>query len=287
MSETHLISPEEIEKRKAQRKPRVIKDHTEEEVVERETKIEGNKFVNTAGKVRINFETLGRFDIPKTLHFDDYTGQHVLDITMSSEENFVENLLTIMQELMQEKENYNIGDMLPQEFIEAMVGIKQKFNTPLHEHRWLCDCQLDDDNKEPQTLNIDLRELNYVSILEADEKLKEFFKPYFEKISDEQFLQYLKTKYGDEEEVINVEDYDRDIELNKVRLEEPILQNVGDDTFKFRFARMKDIITAQKIVDNKYAVDIKKIEMKKPHGVKKLELEISKEKEMSVIQTKK
>ena len=50
---------------------------------------------------------------------------------------------------------------------------------------------------------------------------------------------------------------------------------------------MKDIITAQKIIDKKYAVEIKRIEMKKSHGVKKAELEIEKEKEMNVIQTKK
>jgi len=287
--ETSLISPDEIEKRRAERKPRtqVLKDHSiEEEEVIVETPTEGEKFINTAGLVKINFETLGRFDIPRTLHFDDYSGKHVVDITMSNEENFVETLLTIMQELIQE-ENVNIGDMLPQEFIEAMIGMKIKFNTPMHEHRWLCDCQMDEDNKQPQTSNIDLQKLNYLCILESDETLKEFYKPYFETCTDEQFLDYLEKKYGDEEEVINVQDYDRDVELGKVKIEEPISQTVGEDIFKFRFTRMKDIITAQKIIDDKYAVAIKKIEMQKPHGVKKTELEISKEKEMRKVQTDK
>jgi len=288
--ETSLISPEEIEKRRAERKPRtqVLKDHNiEEEEIIVETPTEGEKFINTAGLVKINFETLGRFDTPRTLHFDDYTGQHVLDITMSNEENFVENLLTIMQDLMKEGDKFNIGDMLPQEFIEAMVGIKIKFNTPMHDHRWLCDCQMNDENKEPQKVGLDLREITYTSILEADEKLKEFYKPYFESCTEEQFLTYLEMKYGDEEEVINVEDYDRDIELSKVKIEEPISQTVGEDIFKFRFTRMKDIIMAQKIVDDKYAVEIKKIEMKKTHGVKKIELDLDKEKEMQKVQTSK
>ena len=287
--ETSLISPEEIEKRRTERKPRtqVLKDHSTEEEVIVETPTEGEKFINTAGLVKINFETLGRFDIPRTLHFDDYSGKHVVDITMSNEENFVETLLTIMQELVQEKDQVNIGDMLPQEFIEAMIGMKIKFNTPTHEHKWLCDCQMGEDNKQPQTANIDLQKLNYLCILESDETLKEFYKPYFESCTDEQFLDYLEKKYGDEEEVINVQDYDRNVELSKVKVEEPISQTVGEDIFKFRFTRMKDIITAQKIIDDKYAVAIKKIEMQKPHGVKKVELEVSKEKEMQKVQTDK
>lgn len=288
--ETHLLSPEEIEKRRAIRQPRttVMRDHSEEipEIIEKKREDE-KYFLNTAGAVKINFETLGRFDIPRTLHFNDYSGQHVLDITMSNDENFVENLLTIMQELMVENDKYNVGDMLPQEFLEAMVGIKIKFNTPHHEHRWICDCQLQDDNKEAQIYKIDLRELNYTSILESDEKIREYYKPFFDECSNEEFLQFLELKYGDEEEVINWQDYDREEELKKMKVKEPMSQKIGEDIFKFRFTRMKDIITAQKIIDKKYAVDIKKIEMKKTHGVKKAELELNKEKEMSEIQTSK
>lgn len=283
-----LLSPNEITKRQVRKSQRIVENKEEEKAV-KEVAVEGDKFVNTAGKVRINFETLGRFDIPKTLHFDDYSGAHVVDISMSNEENFVETLLTIMQDLMQENDKYNIGDMLPQEFLEAMVGVKIKFNTPNHDHKWLCDCQMNETNKDPHSMMIDLRKLNYVSILESDNKLKEYFKPYFENITDERFQNYLELKYGDEEEVINFQDYDKNEELDKIKLEEPITQIVGEqkDIYKFRFTRMKDIITAQKIVDKKYAVDIKKIEMKKTHGVKKIELDLEKDKEMQRIQTKK
>jgi hypothetical protein len=249
-----LLSPQEVAERKARSvqpmKPTI--DLTTGVIAE-----------NNASKVKIDYETMGRFSIPESLYFEDWDTEDINNLTLCNEENIFETLVNIMNKNVKDQ-NFRVEDMLLEEFLETMIGIKSSFDTPIHIHRWVCTCQKDVDNKEMivHEHTIDLRTINYISVLEADEKLKEYYKRIFESMTREQFAEFAIMKYG-EEMKDRVADYTIEEELKTSTIKEPIKQSVNGKLYEFRLMRVGDLLLAQKEADKKYIYQLKVVNSKK------------------------
>lgn len=287
-----FLSPEEISK-KRERKGKTIIEHKDEEETtpsKSDSKYDDGamKFFKRGGKVQVNFETLGRFDIPAKMYFKDYSTEHVTDLTLCNEDNLFETIIAILEETKNEDCPVSIGEALIEEFMEIMIGTKQFFSDANHEHRWLCDCQRGKEDNELQinTTIIDLNTLQYKSIEEADQILRDMSREQFISFTDEEFADYLTRKYEDEYSG-NVTDYDREKEVNAIRIKEPISQNIDGHIYKFRFTRIKDLLRAKQLAEKQFSGKIKMIQNKKVHGVGMEALKEQKEKELEKIQKEK
>lgn len=283
MTEKTFLSPEEVAKRRG-REVKEIKLDEDEVEIKKPIDDSIEKFYNRGGKVKIRFETLGRFDIDEVMYFEDYNTEHVDTLTLTSREDLLETIVAILDEIKNVDAKNSIGDCLLEEFLEIMIGIKQEFNTAIHTHRWVCECQMGKEREDIKVneTQINLRELKYQSIEQADEILREIQKPIIQSMSDENFEWYLKLKYKNEY-TGNVSDYTREEEIQKIKIEEPIAQRIGNDIYRFNFIRVKDCINAKKLVDKKYAGKIKQIQNKVIHGIPNAELKALKEEELQEI----
>lgn len=257
---THLLNPDEVKKR------RTVKNTTPSEQKQTEA-IESdiNSISNKAGFAKVNYETMGRFDIPITLYFDDYTYEHINSFALVTEEDILETIITVLDDIVQSDTPVQVQNMLLQEFLETMIAIKSHYETPFHTHRWVCDCQSGKIESEIQTNEsiIDLRTLEFKSIFESDEYLKEISKQSFEKMSKEEWKTYLINKYKNNP-IANVDDYTIEDELKNLQVSEPIGQMINDDIYRFRFMRISDILQAQKYIHRKYLFEEKKQSVKRP-----------------------
>lgn len=256
MSEDNvLLTPDEVKKRR---------ERKQETKIEQEKK-EDTKFYNRGGTVAVNFESQGRFSIPETLFFKDYSVEDVNNLTLSRQEDILENILSIMEHLKNEDAKCKIADMTIEEFLESLIGIKKQFNTTQHVHRWICNnCQSDVD-EEDRVVNetvIDLNNIQYKSIEEADEILREYYKKQFEMATDEDWKNYLFTRYKNDP-IINIDEYTRDEEVSKIKIKEPISINPDGHIYEFRLTRIGDVVEAQKIAAKKYGGKIKNVQNRK------------------------
>ena len=249
-----ILSPQEVAERKA-RSAQPMKP-----AIDLGTNIIAE---NTASKVKLDYETMGRFGIPESLYFEDWDTEDINNLTLCNEDNIFETLVTILNKNAKEQ-NFKVEDMLLEEFLETMIGIKSSFDSPIHVHKWICDCQRDVEDKDRaiQDHTIDLRSINYISILEADEKMKEYYKKIFESMTREQFAEFAIMKYGDAMKD-TVADYTIEKELETIRIQEPIKQNVNGKLYEFRFMRVGDLLLAQREADKKYIYESKVLNSKK------------------------
>lgn len=220
------------------------------------------KFSSKAGKVVIDLESSGRFDSPNSVSFSDYDIEDVNSLALSREEDLLENLLFILDK--QKHDNFNVRKLTLEEFYEVMIGIKMQFNTTLHEHAWMCSCQEDipEHRQKPSKQEIDLTKIRYVSIEEADEKLKEQYKELFDKQSDADFEYYVRRKYNLEENA-PLMNTSKEKELSLISIKEPLLiKEEGDDgnvkNICFRFNRIEDLSLAAKMASEKFNWIIRK-----------------------------
>lgn len=252
--------------------------------------IELNKIENTGGKVTIEYETKGRFGNPAVLNFKEYEVEDINDLGLTRQEKIFETIVTILNKNKDQSSNVDIGDLLIEEIMETLIGLKMyTAGTAIHNHPWMCDCQsnLPQDEQKVNETDINLRELHYVSIEEADEKVKAYFKTEFEKMSKEEWLEYVKTKYASDPIIdpakVIIED-----EVKKIKIKEPIIVKDNDNnTFSFRFMRVKDLINAQKLAENKYGNLIKGVKNKIYPGVTAIsDLKSLKDKDIQALQEK-
>lgn len=236
---------------------------------------------NYAGCVKIDYETMGRFDTPSSLYFKDFTNKHVNDITLTNPENLLEVITSILQETKQNEPDFKIENMTGEELLETLIAIKIQFEGAHHEHRWLCDCQGDKEDTE-RIINdvvINLLDLNYISIDQVDEKMRTEFKDIIMAMTDEEFKTYVITKYKNDP-IEDLENYSREEEIEKVKVKEPISIIHGGTIYSFNFPRIKDIIKAKKYADKIFIPKIKAVQNRKSHGVSLGELKLLKEKEI-------
>jgi len=242
------------------------------------------KAINIANQVKIDFETMGRFDTPSSLSFSGYTVDHIDNFALVTEDNILETLVSITEELKDKNSSDEIGNMLIEEYFEVLIGIESRFNTVNHMHRWVCDCQRDVDENS-RIINetiIHLPSLQFTSIEQADEKLKEICRESFE--TEGVFKNYLSLKYGED---ASIEEFNKEDEISKMKVSEPYSILDENILYKFRYLRIKDLLFANEYVNKKYAGKIKAIKNKQIHNVKAFELKQIKEDEMEALTKKK
>lgn len=275
MSEdTILLNPEEIKKRREKKQS--------EEVVEHVVEKSNEKYFNKAGTVAIQYESMNRFDTPDILYFSDYSIEDVNDITLTRPEDIFENLICILNKLVKTDVPVKIENMTIDEFLETLVGIKLQFNTHKHIHRWICDCQspLDEKDRQINEFEIDLRTIQYVSIEEADEKLREYYRKVFEIYSDEEWKEYLLAKYSNNP-LSDINAYTREEEVKKIKITEPINLPLDGHVYSFVFTRIKHLIDGQKLAQKQYSGRIKQIQNKRETNVPLAELKQKKDDELN------
>lgn len=283
--ENILMTQEDL----ARRKRRTIIDDSSikklDEKEDGELKKQKEKIYNRGGKVHIQYESNGRFSIKPILYFNDFTIEDVNNLTLSKQDEILNNLVSILNKIKNEDAETDVSEMLPEEFLETLVGIKQEFNTPMHTHYWICDCQnnVESNQQKINEVEIDLRTLNYVSIEQADETFRQHYKEkVFDTMTPEEFKEYIKTKYVNNE--IDINKWTVEDELKTIQIKEPYKMIFNNDEYTFRFMRIKDILKAQSIVDKKYGSKIKMIRMKKYPNIPLSESKIMQEKEIEDIQ---
>ena len=252
-----LLTPQEVEARKA-RSAQPIKP-----TINLATGIIAE---NNATKTKIDYETMSRFSIPESLYFEDWDTEDINNLTLCNEDNIFETLVAIINKNGKDQ-NFKVEDMLLEEFLETMIGIKALFDSPIHIHRWMCssnNCQseVEDNDKTVHEYLMNLGEINYISILEADEKLKEYYKRIFESMSREQFAEFAIMKYGNEMKD-KVNEYTIEQELETISIKEPIKQSIAGKIYEFRLMRVGDLLLAQKEADKKFIYQSKVLNSKK------------------------
>lgn len=211
----------------------------------------------------VDLETEGRFDIPKRIQLKPFTGRDIHDIALTKQEKILSTLVQLLNNCIISEPSFNVQDMLIQEFMELMIGIKMNYNRE-HEHRWLCDCQskFPEEDQKVCTSTIDLSTIKYKNISDADKIFRENIRPLLEAYSQEDFIKWYQSSFGNELSKEHIEKMTLDEALDRLHIEEPIIFNTANHTYKFRFNRVKDLIQAQKEAENKFAGAFKQLQNK-------------------------
>ena len=251
-NDSMLENPENVKKR---RKP--VKKFDTENIVSDTMYLDS--FI---GELTIPYSTQGRFSVPDELTWRDYTVDDVTTLSISSEDDILENIVSILNGL--NSNGVKVEDMLYEEFVETLIYMKAKFNTSSHLHSWYCDCQQgipDTDKMECET-TVDLKKLNFVSVLEADKKLQKYYKEIFDNFSDEEFASYIKTRYEFSDKDVD-ENWTKEQELKTISIKEPIDIAIGEDIFTFSQIRIGHVLEAHKRANRKHNGSMKKIQNEK------------------------
>jgi len=268
-----IVNPDDIEKEKEKHQKEIKETHFDIP--------DDMKYYNRGNTVAINYETMGRFNIPYLLYFDDYTIDDVNNITLSRQDDILENLIAILNNRVNKDANIRVEDMLIEEFLETLIGIKMQFNTPLHKHMWVCsNCQSDFDDSDQQVneTEIDLRTLKYISIEEADVELRKYYKGIFDRMTSEEFKQWCNEKYQTDKVKTTISE-----EVAKISIGEPIKLYLNEHFYAFRFNRVGDIVKAHRIAQKKYTGRLKQVKNKRMHGKNLVEFKEGKEEEIKKI----
>ena len=275
-NESLLINPADLKKRR-----KTVVDNGGDL-----TSPEQQETTTTGGKACIEYETMGRFSTPAKMYYNDYSIQDVNDLTLSRQEDLLKNLIIILNRTKIDNPNYDVRNQLVEEFLETMIGMKINFSNVIHEHPWICECQksLPQDAQQVNTFEFDLRNINYVSIEAADEKLRERFKSGFESMTPAEFKSYVEMKYKDSP-IVDVASWTIEKELASVKIKEPIsVPGPDGNIYAFRLTRVGDLLDAQKLVNNKYAGKIKAIKSKQYPNIPLAQSKAMKEDELEEIQ---
>lgn len=261
-SKSNLIRPEDIKRKTQEENHPVV---VQEEVIPTPEQLDDyTPPSNVGGTVRIMFESAGRFGNPPSLYLEDLKGRHINDIVTSKDDRLLETLVVCLNECVIEPKGFDIGNLTTDEFFELMIGMKTAFDSFELKYRWFHKCQdnVPDSEKKMSETSIDLRNLNSVSIEESDEKLREFAKEKFEKMSSTEFKQYLMAKYND-----SAISYSKEQELSNIKVKEPVMIRGYKDSYEFSFMRVKYLIEAHrrasKEIDNLIRIENNKAIYKK------------------------
>ena len=268
--EFDFLTPDEIEKLKKENEisstdavkqvntyspvyqdPRLNKEVTEKEAIEQVEKATSN----SDGKLKIELESCGRFDLPDTLYVEGYTFQDIQDLATSREEDILPNLVAILDK-RKHGTTTSISKATIEEFYEILLSIKGNFYSNSHVHHWMCDCQdkLPDNQKKTSSVTIDLKNVKFRSILEAEDVLK---KQLFEALSSytpEKYTEYLIKKYGSNIG-ITVEE-----EVNNFRIKEPLgFRDAKGNFIQTRLVRVEDLIFGYQVATRMFRGKIHKV----------------------------
>jgi hypothetical protein len=165
---------------------------------------------------------------------------------------------------MQDTPSFDCKNFFPEEFLETLILHKIYYQGSIHKHIWMCDCQkgLEDEDQQACTTEIDLKELKFSTIEDAEEKLRKNRLEIFKQLPNEQFLNYLKDKYGNIPDNISPE-----IEAQNIKIKEPFKLSFNGNVYSVRYSRIGDIIEAQKITQRIYSNELKRVKQEKMANV--------------------
>lgn len=276
MSESPILRPEEVARRRSETTAKKIEEQKQQEIKP--------ELQNTAGLVKINYESMGRFGTPETLYFDDFVGRHVNDIELSTQDNLLENLVNILNELKKNEESFDVKDMTSEDLLETLIAIKQQFEGDAHIHYWICDCQMEKSDKDRIINEYQLRlsELQFKSMLDVDKEMKEYMTEVFASMSDEQFKQYLIQKYK-KNPLDDIDMHTREKEVEGIIVKEPFNILSGQDVYSIRYPRVEDVLKAKKYAEKIYNPKIKTIQNRREANVPLHELKAKKDLEIETL----
>jgi len=238
--------------------------------------------INYAGTVRVDLESEGRFSLPKTVHFNDFTVEDINSLSLSRQEEILNNLVAILNTMC--VEDISLEDATIEEFLEILVSIKQQFSGDEHVHPWMCDCQAEyeeADQKQCDT-SISLSAINRTNILELDEKMGQMFKDY--NLDEDAFQDYLITKYG---KGVKDSTWTIEKEAETIQVKEPFFININNDVVGFEFPKIKHWLDADTLASTKFKGQIDKIKRETHHGVPLTESKQIKEDKLEVVNKEK
>lgn len=230
------------------------------------------QFVNRGDVTKVELETGGRFDAPPVLYFNDYTTRHVNDLAVTRPEDLIETIIAILSECV--VEDFKCEDLLMEEFLEVMIGMKLQFNTKNHTHRFECDCQNELPKKDRKLSEyvIDISTLKYKSIEDSENDVRKWLKTNLDSMSEEQFLLYKQHKYRNED--ISIPNVTRGEIVAEFSIKDTAtVVGANGDVYSYRFPRIGDLVRGIKLAHQKINPLIRKEKAKTLHGVKKEEME--------------
>lgn len=278
---SEFLNPDEVKKRK-----RIIVDNSEEIENLEEEKESKNKYYNRGGQACIKFETNGRFNTDSFMYFKDYTVEDVSNLSLSKPEDLLESLVTMLSNARNEDSTCEIENMLTEELLEVLFGITMEFSNVIHLHPWICECQLDLPQKQQQVneAEIDLRTLKYISIEEADEKMKKHFKEeVLDNMTESEFREYVKELF-ENNPLIDTDVFTKEDLIKKIKVKEPIdVKALDGNIYSFNFIRVKDLINAQKIAEKEFSPKLKVIKNRRHNNINVAEFKVQQEKDIEKV----
>jgi predicted transcriptional regulator len=266
-----LLHPDEVKRR---RESKTVQEDIKEN-------IEDIDIVNFGDSVKIEYESMNRFDTPRVLHFRDFTNRQLNDLTLCGHDDLLETLISILQENKVEEDDFKIENMTAEDLLETVIAIKQKYESTSHIHYWICDCQIDKDDAD-RIINenvLNMNEFDYKSIEQVDENMKEFMKDILDNMTDEEFKSYIVKKYKNKP-IDDIDSYTREMELERIAIKEPISITVGKDEYTLRYPRLVDVVKAKKYSERKFASKIKSVQNRREANVSLADLKERKKKEI-------
>ncbi len=265
--ESLILHPDEVKRRRDSKPPQEENENID--------------IVNYGDSVKIEYESMGRFNTPRVLHFYDFTNRQINDIALCSHDDLLDTIISILQENKVEEDDFKIEFMTAEDLLETVIAIKQKFESTSYTHYWICDCQVDKDDSE-RIINEDIFDLNdfqYKSIEQVDEQMKLFMKDIFDNMTDDEFKKYIVKKYKDKP-IDNIDSYTREMEVQSFKVKEPITIDVGNDVYTIRYPRLIDVVKAKRYAEKKYASKIKMVRNRREANVALADLKERKKKEI-------
>lgn len=252
-------------------KPSTSEDYIEDEVVARDT----------TKTVEIHLETEGRFNTPAIIYAKDYDVEGLNSIAAANEDNFIETLAAVINKQL--LNGVRTEEMLQEEFLEVLYALKQKYSgVPTHKHYWVHRCPDREFGEEPKLSEFEIPligkdSLKTRSITEGENALRKIVQEALSQMTPEEYSLYLQNKYD------APMSHSKEEELKRISIREPFTIRDGNDRYKFRFARIKDTIKAQREATARFSPKIRAIKSKQVHGMSPVELKNLKEEEIKKI----
>lgn len=241
--ESHLLNPEEILKKGKVKSSTRVESESDQEIQKSAPEVQIKNPVNTGGTVEILFESGGRFGNPEKLLMKDLLGSHINNIITSKPDKLLETTVACLNECVVYPQGFKIEELTNEEFFEVLLAMKVAFDSVELKHRWSHSCQdnVPEKDRKLSESPIDLRDLQTISIEQADENLKEFYRARLNEYSDDQFKEYVRLRYGKDLGIT------REQEIEKVKIK-PII-NIPDREFiyEYSYMKVKYLIEAQRL----------------------------------------
>jgi hypothetical protein len=85
----------------------------------------------------IEYSSMGKFSIPPIVRWKGYDIDAVTDLTLTSEDEFMNDLVGVLNKMKQD--DFRIEESLLEEFIETLIYLKIAYDSTGHNHPWQCD----------------------------------------------------------------------------------------------------------------------------------------------------